>query len=37
MVSLPVADNCDVELLFFPMPEPKRSRSRIGVSFFGDR
>lgn len=36
-ISLPVADNCDVELLFLPIPFPKRSRSRDGVSLFGDR
>lgn len=37
-IILPVADNCDVELLFFPIPEPNLSLSRlIPVSLFGDR
>lgn len=36
-ISLPVADNWDVELLFLPIPVPNRSRSLVGVSLFGDR
>lgn len=38
-LHLPVADSCEVELLFLPIPTPKRSRSRSRqlLSLFGER